>query len=86
MDDVTLCLSEKIDDASLDTMMKSGLETRFPREYAAWEGRRKQILQRFCDTLTGRQAETHAKLEQDLENIKTKLWEAVTAEVLKPFP
>ena len=84
--DVALCLSEKIDDASLDTMMKSGLETRFPEEYAAWQGRRKQILRRFYDTLAGRQVEMHAKLEQDLGNIRIKLCEAVTAEVLKPFP
>lgn len=86
MDDVTLCLSETIDDASLDTMMKLGLDAWFPREYAAWEEHRKQILQHFQGTLTERQAETHAKLEQDWGRITTKLWEAVTVEVLKLFP
>jgi len=86
MDDVTLCFSESIDDASLDTMMNLGLDKRFPRGYAAWEEHRKQISQHFHGTLTERQAETQAKLEQDLANIRTKLWEAVTLEVLKPFP
>ena len=86
MDDVTLCLSETIDDGSLDKMMKLGLDALFPREYAAWEGHRKQILQHFQGILTKRQAETQAKIEQDLRNMKTKLWEAVTVEVLKSFP
>lgn len=86
LDDVALCLSESIDDASLDTMMKLGLDTLFPREYAAWEGHRKQISQHFHGILTERQAETQAKLDQDLGNIRIKLWEAVTVEVLKPFP
>ena len=65
--------------------MKLGLGTRFPDEYAAWEGRRKNIVQQFQDILAEQQAARHTKLEQDLTIIRVKLWEAVTTEVLKPF-
>lgn len=85
-DDVVLCLSEKIDNKSLETLMKLGLNDRFPKEFAMWERRREGTIQRFLDIRTERQNEMHAMLERNLEDIKVKLREAVIIEVLKAFP
>jgi hypothetical protein len=85
-DDVVLCLSEKIDDKSLEVLMKLGLNDRFPKEFATWERLREQTIQRFQGIRTERQNEMHIKLERDLEDINAELWEAVVIEVLKAFP
>ena len=85
-DDVVLCLSEKMDDKSLETLMKLGLINRFPKEFAMWERRRGEIMQRFRGIRTDRQNEMHTMLERDLEDIKVKLRKAVIIEVLKAFP
>ena len=81
-----LCLSEKIDDGSLETLMNLGLINRFPKEFATWERHREGIIQRFRDIRTERQNEMHTMLERNLEGIKVKLQEAVIIEVLKAFP
>ena len=81
-----LCLSEKIDDKSLEVLMKLGLNDRFPKEFATWERLREQTIQRFQGIRTERQNEMHIKLERDLEDINAELWEAVVIEVLKAFP
>jgi len=85
-DDVVLCLSEKIDDKSLETLMKLGLIDRFPKEFATWERRRGEIIQRFQGIRTERQNEMLLMFERNLEDIKVKLQEAVIIEVLKSFP
>ena len=81
-----LCLSEKIDDKSLESLMKLGLSDRFPKEFAMWERCRGEIIQQFKGIRTERQNEIHIKLERDLENINVELQEAVIIEVLKAFP
>ena len=81
-----LCLSEKIDDNSLETLMKLGLRDRFPNEFATWERRRVVIAQRFRGALTEREKEMRITLEQNSEDTKVKLREAVIIEVLKAFP
>lgn len=81
-----LCLSEKIDDKSLETLMKLGLADRFPKEFATWERRRGEIIQRFQGIRTERQKEMHTKLGRDLEDINVELREAVIIEVLKALP
>ena len=85
-DDIVLCLSEKIDDKSLETLMKLGLNDRFPKEFATWERLREQTIQRFQGIRTERQNEMHIKLERNLEDINVELREAVIIEVLKAFP
>jgi hypothetical protein len=85
-DDVVLRLSEKIDDTSLETLMKLGLNNRFPKEFATWERRREEVTKRFRDIHTERQNEMHTTLEGNLEDIKVNLREAVIIEVLKAFP
>lgn len=85
-DDIVLCLSEKIDDKSLETLMKLGLIDRFPKEFAMWERRRGEITKRFHGIRTERQDELHIRLEHDLEDINLELREAVIIEVLKAFP
>jgi len=85
-DDVVLCLSEKIDDKSLETLMKLGLIDRFPEEFATWEKRREGVIQRFQDIRTERQNEMHTMLERNVEDLKVTLREAVIIEVLKAFP
>ena len=85
-DDVVLCLSEKIDDESLKTLMELGLRDRFPNEFTTWEKRGKEIMQRFQETRTERQKDMHTKLELDLEDMKVRLQDAVIIEVLKAFP
>ena len=81
-----LCLSEKIDDESLEILMKLGLRDRFPNEFAAWERRREEIKQRFLGSRTERQKEMHTNLERNFEDIKVRLREAVIIEVLEAFP
>ena len=81
-----LCLSEEIDDKSLDTLMNLGLRNRFPNEFATWERRREEIKQRFQGIRAERQKEMHTMLERNLEDIRVKLREAVIIEVLKAFP
>ena len=81
-----LCLSEKIDDESLEILMKIGLRDRFPNEYAAWERRREEIKQCFVGSRTERQKEMHANLERNYEDIKVRLREAVIIEVLMTLP
>lgn len=85
-DDVVLCLSEKIDDKSLETLMGLGLINRFPKEFAKWERHREEIIQRCRDIRTDRQNEMHTTLGRNLGDIKVKLREAVIVEVLKAFP
>jgi hypothetical protein len=85
-DDVVLCLSEKIDDKSLKTLMNLGLIDRFPKEFATWERHRGEITQRFQGIRTERQNEMHIMLERNLEDINVELREAVIIEVLKAFP
>jgi hypothetical protein len=81
-----LCLSKKIDDESLATLMKLGLRDRFLNEFATWEKCRDEIKQRFQGTRIERQKEMHTMLEQNFEDIKVRLREAVIVEVLKAFP
>ena len=81
-----LCLSEKMDDKSLEALMKLDLCNRFPNEFATWERRREEIAQRFRGTRTERQKGMHTKLERNLEDIKVGLREAVIIEVVKAFP
>jgi hypothetical protein len=81
-----LCLSEKIDDKSLETLMKLSLIDRFPKEFATWERRRGEIIQRFQGIRTERQNEMYIMLERNLEDINVELREAVIIEVLKAFP
>jgi len=85
-DDVVLCLSEKIDDKSLETLMKLGLIDRFPKEFATWERCKGEIIQHFRGIRTERQNEMHTVLERNLEDINVELREAVIIEVLKAFP
>ena len=81
-----LCLSEKIDDKSLETLMKLALIDRFPNEFATWEKRRGEVIQRFQGIRTERQNEVYIMLERNLEDINVGLREAVIIEVLKSFP
>lgn len=85
-DDVVLCLSEEIDDKSLETLMKLGLRDRFPNEFTTWERCTKEIKRHFQETRTDRQKEMYAMLERNLDDIKVKLREAVINEVLNAFP
>jgi hypothetical protein len=85
-DDIVFCLSEKIDDNSLETLMTLGLSDRFSNEFTTWERRRKEVTQRFQATFTERQKEMHTILERNLKDIKVALREAVIIEVLKAFP
>jgi hypothetical protein len=84
--DVVLYLSDKIDDASLESLMKIGLRDRFPKEFVTWERSRREVIQRFQGIRTERQNEMHIKLERNLENLNVKIREAVITEVLKAFP
>jgi hypothetical protein len=85
-DDVVLCLSEEIDDKSLESLMKLSLKDRFSNEFATWERFREEIKRGFRDARIERQKEMHAMLERNLEDIKVKLREAVVLEVLNAFP
>jgi hypothetical protein len=81
-----LCLSEKIDDKSLETLMKLGPSDRFPKEFAKWERQREEIVQRFQGTRTERQKEIRTILERSHEEFQFGLREAVIIEVLNAFP
>ena len=81
-----LCLSEEIDDKSLETLMKLGLRDRFPNEFASWERLREEIRRRFKGTRTERQKDMRTMLERDLKDIRVEIREAVIIEVLKAFP
>jgi hypothetical protein len=85
-DDFVWCLSESLDDGSLDDLMRLSLKDRFLKQYDAWQRGRSNINQRFQRALTERQAELHAALEQESEGIKVELRKAVVGEVLKAFP
>lgn len=80
------CLSETLEDGSLETLMRLGLSTRFPKEHDSWRRQRIEIKERFRRVLAQRQEELHGILEQDSKNIQAKLQEAVISEVLKVFP
>jgi hypothetical protein len=86
-DDVVLCLSEKIGDKSLESLMKLGLSDRFQNEFAEWQRRREEIKQRFQEVRTERQNEMHTMLERNLEDAKVRLreGEAMITEVIKTF-
>jgi hypothetical protein len=66
--------------------MKLSLIDRFPKEFATWERRRGEIIQRFQGIRTERQNEMYIMLERNLEDINVELREAVIIEVLKAFP
>ena len=66
--------------------MRVGLCDRFQREFAAWERRRKEIVQRFRETLTERKQEMRTTLKRNFEDTNAKLQEAVIIELLKAFP
>ena len=66
--------------------MKLGLCDRFPNEFATWERRMEEIKRRFQGTRTEREREMRTILEQNSEDTKVKLREAVIIEVLKAFP
>jgi hypothetical protein len=85
-DGCALCLSEKIDDKSLETLMKLGFSDRYPNEFATWERGRMEIMRRFREICTQEQKDMHTTLEGDLGGIKVGLREAVTIEVLEAFP
>lgn len=85
-DDVVICLSEKIEDKQLESLIALVLRPRFPSECTAWERRRKEVIQDFRGTITERKSEMHVQLEQSFKDIKVKLRQAVVAEVLKAFP
>ncbi|KAI0247518.1 hypothetical protein BJV78DRAFT_1380231 [Lactifluus subvellereus] len=85
-DDAAWCLSETLDDNTLENFMILGPGTRFSKEYDAWKRRRKEITQRFKRTLARRQTDLHVILERDSEDTKAKLRAAVVGEVLKAFP
>jgi hypothetical protein len=80
------CLSENLDDGSLETLMGLSLGSRFLKEYDAWKRQRNVIKQRFQRTLAQRQANLHTTLEQESEGLKVNLREIVVGEVLKAFP
>ena len=85
-EDVVWCLSESLDDGPLETLMRLGLSTRFPKEHDSWKRQRSEIIQRFQRALVQRQGALHVMLEQDSKDMKVKLQEAVVSEVLKTFP
>jgi hypothetical protein len=80
------CLSENLDDWSLETLMGLSLSSRFSKEYDAWKQQRNRIKKRFQRALAQRQAELHAALEQESEGIKVNLREAVVGEAIKAIP
>ncbi|KAI9455158.1 hypothetical protein BJY52DRAFT_1213406 [Lactarius psammicola] len=85
-DDVVLCLSKALDDKALRALMCMGLNTRFPKEYEAWEDRRIDIEKRFLNSLTQQQVEVHITLERKFGDIQAKVREAVIGENLRAFP
>ena len=82
-DDAVLCISEKIDDESLENLMKLGPSDRFPNEFATWRRRREEMTRRLQATRTERQEAMHTMFGRNFED---ELREAVIIEVLKAFP
>ena len=64
-EDVVWCLSETLDDSSLETLMRSGLSTRFPKEHDIWKRQRNEIGQRFRRALAQRQEGPHVKVKSE---------------------
>jgi hypothetical protein len=62
------------------------LDTRFPKEYEAWEKRRVKIEKRFQKTITQREEESHETLQKESGGLESKVREAVIDEILKAFP
>jgi hypothetical protein len=85
-DDVAWCLSETLDDDSLETFMMLGPGTRFKSECKAWTRKRREIAKRFKRILSQRQTDRHVILERDSEDTQAKLRAAIVGEVLKAFP
>lgn len=85
-DDFVLCLSDALDDKALKTLMRLGLDTRFPEEYKAWEEQVIETEERFQTTLAEQQAKIHTTLEQNSRAIQVTVREAVIGEVSKAFP
>jgi hypothetical protein len=85
-EDVVWCLSETLDDSSLETLMHLGLSTRFLKEHDGWTQRRNEIIQRFQRALAQRKEQLHVMLRRYSTDIQAKLQEAVVSEVLKVFP
>ncbi len=82
-----MCLPEEFDSASLRPLITaSGLETRFPKEYEAWDKSKNEIERRFQRISSLRKAEIHAKIEQDFDGIRITVQRAVVSELLKTFP
>ena len=75
-----------MEDKSLGTLIELALKSRFPNECARWEKRRKEIMQDFQGILTERLTAMSAKIEQDFEDVRVKIREAVVIEVLKAYP
>jgi hypothetical protein len=67
-------------------LIKLVLDTRFPKECAAWKTRRTEIVQGFQRTVAERQTAMYTKIERDFEDTRVKIQEAVIVEVLKAFP
>ena len=82
-----LCLPEEFDSELRRSLIRSlGLKRRFPEEYDAWEQGKMEIERRFQRNSAERKAEMHAKIEEDPEDIQSKIQRGVVSEVLKTFP
>ena len=82
-----LCLPEKFDSASLKSLITElSLNTRFRREYEAWESGKNEIGHRFQQIVSKKKAEVHGKIEQDFEDMRVKVQRAVVSELLTTFP
>ena len=82
-----MSLSEKFDSGLLKSVITAlGLRTRFPREFEAWERGKNEIERRFQQIISQRKAETHAKIEHDLEGIRVGVKRAVVRELIKTLP
>jgi hypothetical protein len=67
--------------------MKLGFSDRLSNEFATWERRRQEMMQRFQVTRAERQQEMHTTLERKIEDAKVRLreGEAMITEVIKTF-
>ena len=82
-----LCLSEEFDIVSLRPLITAlDLSTRFPKEYEAWDNGKNEIERRFQQIILQRKAKMHAKIEQDIGDIRVRVRQAVVSELLKTFP
>ena len=66
--------------------MELSLNTRFRREYDAWEKGKNEIGHRFQQIVSKRKQELHAKIEQEFEGMRVKVQRAVVSELLTTFP